>query len=185
VLSLIEEQDRLRIAEQSHNVLLVQASADPDSREVMVILRGQIWAQLRVMRIPEIEIEGYPLEPEAPPVDDQVSIMPLSVVESDEVTVIDGVRVNDLADRLLTSLQRFAQVAHEPIDQYQADEANIVNRWLFRNAGHPSILPLDVERLTDRGYAVSMALKVLSLTEEALESVLVETPAEPENDDPS
>ena len=27
----------------------------------MVILHGQIWAQLRVQRMPEIEIEGYPM----------------------------------------------------------------------------------------------------------------------------
>jgi hypothetical protein len=58
------------------------------------------------------------------------------------------------------------------VDQYRADEANIVNRWLFRNSGHPSIVPLDTERLTDRGYLVSVSLKVLSLTDEALESVI-------------
>jgi DNA polymerase III epsilon subunit family exonuclease len=178
-LSLIEEQDRLRMAEQSHNLLLVQSSADPESREVMVILRGQIWAQVRVMRIPEIEIEGYPVEPEPQPVDDQVTVMGPSRDASDEVTVIDGVRVNDLSDRLLQIMQRYEAAPHRPVDQYVADEANIVNRWLFRNAGHPSILPLDIDRLTDRGYLVTMSLKVLSLTDEALESVMQDTlPAE-------
>jgi len=192
-LSLIEEQDRLRIAEQSHNVLLVQASADPDAREVMVILRGQIWAQLRVMRIPEIEIEGYPEEAVPPPVDDQVSLVkPGAGLPGDEVTVVDGIRVNDLADRLLAVMQRYAGTPYQPVDQYGADQANIVNRWLFRNAGHPSIVPFDLERITDRGYLVSLSLKVLALTEEALESVLPEEPSpapevevEPDEPDPT
>ena len=82
-------------------------------------------------------------------------------------------------------MERYAEARHHPIDHYGADEAGIINRWLFRNSGHPSILPLDMDRITDRGYLVSQSLKVLTLTEEALESVLVETPAEPENDDPS
>lgn len=180
-LSLIEEQDRLRMAEQSHNVLLVQSSADPGSREVMVILKGQVWAQLRVSRIPEFEIEGYPLDGAEPPVDDQVTTTRPGAVASDEVTVIDGVRVNDLSDRLLKVMLRYASSDQQPVDQYRADEANIVNRWLFRNAGHPSILPLDLDRATDRGYLVSMALKVLALTDEALETVMQETlPAEEE-----
>jgi DNA polymerase III epsilon subunit family exonuclease len=177
-LSLIEEQDRLRMAEQSHNLLLVQASADQDAREVMVILKGQIWAQLRVMRIPEIEIEGFPIEPEAPPVEDQVAIIEPSFGGIDEVTVIDGVRVNDLSDRLAGIMQRYESTPHQPIDQYRADEANLVNRWLFRHAGHPSIMPLDMERTADRGYLVSLSLKVLSLTDEALESVMQDSPAE-------
>ena len=75
-LALIEEQDRLRTAEQSHNLLLVQPSADPESREVMVILRGQIWAQVRVARIPEIE-DGRLSARRGAPGDDQVSIMTL------------------------------------------------------------------------------------------------------------
>jgi excinuclease UvrABC nuclease subunit len=172
-LALIEEQDRLRTAEQSHNALLVQASADPDAREVLVILRGQIWAQIRVQRIPEIEIEGYPTE-EAPPVEDQVSVHVPERDAVDEVTVVDGVRVNELSDRLLQVMLRYSAAPHRPVDQYRADEANIVNRWLFRNSGHPSIVPLDTERLTDRGYLVSVSLKVLSLTDEALESVIAD-----------
>ncbi len=188
-LSLIEEQDRLRMAEQSHNVLLVQSSADPDCREVMVILKGQIWAQLRVSRIPEFEVEGLPMEPSEPPVEDRVTAVMPDVTASDEVTVVDGVRVNDLSDRMLNVMRRYASSTYEPVDQYRADEANIVNRWLFRNAGHPSILPLDLDRATDRGYLVSMALKVLALTDDALESVMqeeagpVETELEPRDDD--
>jgi predicted GIY-YIG superfamily endonuclease len=176
-LSLIEEQDRLRIAEQSHNVLLAQASADPDSREVMIILRGQVWAQLRVQRIPEIEIEGYPPEPEVAPRDDQVSVGPPGGRRrGDEVTVVDGVRVNDLADRMLAVMERYVATPHRPVDQYGADQANIVNRWLFGNAGHPSIIPVDLDRATDRGYLVSLSLKVLALTDEALESVIEADP---------
>ena len=171
-LALIEEQDRLRTAEQTHNLLLVQASADPESRELLVILHGQIWAQLRVQRMPEIEFEGYP-DPDTDQLDeDQVSIQLTGRKPSDEVTVVDGLRVNDLSDRLLAVLQRYSDATLQPIDQYRADEASIVNRWLFRNAGHPSIIPLDEDRLVDRGYLVSLALKVLSLTDEALESVI-------------
>ncbi len=189
-LALIEEQDRLRMAEQSHNVLLVQASADPDCREVMVILKGQIWAQLRVDRIPEFEIDGLPPEPAEPPVEDQVTTMTPSPAATDEVTVIDGVRVNDLSDRLAIVMARYAQATYEPVDQDRADEANIVNRWLFRNAGHPSIVPLDLDRSTDRGHLVGVSLKVLALTDEALESVMVEpdpvdAEAEPNGESPN
>jgi hypothetical protein len=170
-LALIEEQDRLRTAEQSHNLLLVQPSADPEAREVLVILRGQIWAQVRVARIPEIEVEGYPLEEETPR-DDQVSIMTPGARPRDEVMVVDSLRVHDLSDRLQPIMERYVEARHHPLDHYGADEAGIINRWLFRNTGHPSILPLDTDRITDRGYLVSQSLKVLALTEEALESVL-------------
>ncbi len=175
-LMLIEEQDRLRTSEQSHNLLLVQPSAEPDSREVMVILRGQVWAQLRVSRMPEIEIEGFPVEEELAADDDQVSVVsPPAPNEMDEVTVMDGVRVTELAERLLPIMRRYTKSSPAPVDQYQADEVHIVNRWLLKNAGHPSILPLDVDQIGDRGYLVGQAVKVLSLTDEALESV---TPTE-------
>ncbi len=184
-LGLIEEQDRLRVAEQSHNLLLVQLSADPDAREVLVILHGQTWAQLRVQRMPEIEIEGFPDEDDPePPDDDLVVIMPVARRAADEVTVMDGARVTDLADRLLPVMQRASSTAMQPLDQYRADEANIVNRWLFRNWGHPAILPLDLDRLTDRGYLVSLAVKVLSLTDEALETVIQETAETDPGDEP-
>jgi hypothetical protein len=178
-LGLIEEQDRLRVAEQSHNLLLVQLSADPEAREVMVILHGQTWAQLRVQRMPEIEIEGFPEEDDPlPPDDDLVVFVPVGRRATDEVTVMDGSRVTDLADRLLPIMERAMSTSMQPLDQYRADAANIVNRWLFRNWGHPAILPLDLDRLTDRGYLVSLAVKVLSLTDEALETV-VQDAAEP------
>jgi DNA polymerase III epsilon subunit family exonuclease len=184
-LALIEEQDRLRTAEQSHNLLLVQPSADPESREVLVILRGQIWAQVRVARIPEIEVDGFPLEEESPR-DDQVSILVPGARPRDEVMVVDSLRVNDLSDRLQPIMERYAEARHYPLDHYGADEAGIINRWLFRNTGHPSILPLDMDRFTDRGYLVSLSLKVLALTEEALESVVsVEPPAAEPEDDPA
>ncbi len=184
-LSLIEEQDRLRTAEHTHNLLLVQASADEDAREVMVILGGRIWAQLRVRRIPEIEIEAMPDDLVPPPVEDEVSIATPGRLPGDEVMVVDGLRVNDLSDRLLPIMERYAASSHAPIDHHGADEANIVNRWLFRNVGHPSIVPLDLERVTDRGYLVSLSLKVLTLTNEALESVISdEPPAEPGDDGP-
>jgi hypothetical protein len=180
-LGLIEEQDRLRVAEQTHNLLLVQLSADPDAREVMVILHGQVWAQLRIQRMPEIEIDGYPDdEPAALPEDDRIVVLPVARPATDEVTVMDGARVTDLADRLLPIMQRAASTALQPLDQYRADEANIVNRWLFRNWGHPAILPLDLDRLTDRGYLVSLSVKALTLTDEALEMVIQE-PAGPDD----
>jgi hypothetical protein len=185
-LSLIEEQDRLRTAEQSHNMLLVQASVDEDAREVMVILGGRIWAQLRVMRIPEIEIEAMPDDLVPQPVEDEVSIATPGRLAGDEVMVVDGLRVNDLSDRLLPIMERFTDSTYAPIDHHAADEANIVNRWLFRNVGHPSIVPLDMERITDRGYLVSISLKVLTLTNEALESVMQDEPvAEEEPDEPA
>jgi CTP:molybdopterin cytidylyltransferase MocA len=70
------------------------------------------------------------------------------------------------------------------VDQFRADEVNIVNRWLFGNAGHPSILPLDLNRAMDRGYLVSVSLKVLALTDAALASVMQDAPAVEDIDPP-
>ena len=47
-LALTASQRRLREATETNWVLLVTAAAQPDHRELMVILRGRLWSQLRV-----------------------------------------------------------------------------------------------------------------------------------------
>lgn len=48
VTAVLEEQARLRNAEELHNLLVVLPSSEPRCREVMVVVRGVRWAQLRV-----------------------------------------------------------------------------------------------------------------------------------------
>ncbi len=50
--------------------------------------------------------------------------------------------VSDLAARLERSWERFQRHGNRPLDHDTVDDANILNRWLYRNAGHPAILPL-------------------------------------------
>jgi hypothetical protein len=47
-LALTASQRRLRESTETNWVLLVTASAQPEHRELMVILRGRLWSQLRV-----------------------------------------------------------------------------------------------------------------------------------------
>jgi hypothetical protein len=47
-LALTASQRRLRESTEANWVLLVTAAAQPDHRELMVILRGRLWSQLRV-----------------------------------------------------------------------------------------------------------------------------------------
>jgi hypothetical protein len=62
-----------------------------------------------------------------------------------------------------------------PIDHTTVDEANILNRWLFRNWGQPAILPIegeppDWEGLASRALALSnddLMREVRSVDEEA------------------
>jgi hypothetical protein len=47
-LNLTASQRRLRESTEANWVLLVTAAAQPEHRELMVILRGRLWSQLRV-----------------------------------------------------------------------------------------------------------------------------------------
>jgi hypothetical protein len=47
-LALTASQRRLRESTEANWVLLVTAAAQPEHRELMVILRGRLWSQLRV-----------------------------------------------------------------------------------------------------------------------------------------
>jgi len=48
----------------------------------------------------------------------------------------------DLAQRLERSWDRLLAAGVPVIDHDSVDDANILNRWLYANAGHPAILPL-------------------------------------------
>src|SRR5690606_29320710 len=62
VQAIEDEQTRIRNAEELHNLLLVLPSVDPGCREVMIVIRGRLWAQLRVDRVPALERTSTSLE---------------------------------------------------------------------------------------------------------------------------
>jgi len=151
-LALIAEQSRLRTAELDHNLLLVQPSADPSCREVMVILRGRIWAQLRV---------GTPRDyGNADPDGDVVLDVSHGAQGSTQYSGSPG---EELARRVGRTLGRYAEDRIEPVDHNLIDETNILNRWLYRQAGHPAILPLDLNLRHNLNHLTALADHVLGL----------------------
>jgi hypothetical protein len=101
-------------------------------REILLVVAGRIWAQLRADR--------------ADPA--------------------------GLAERLAHSWDRVPATGPGPIDHDHVDEANILNRWLYRNAGHPAILPLTRPPTTPDWPTV--AAHALGLTDEELARDVVE-----------
>lgn len=163
VQTIVDEQTRLRNAEELHNLLLVLPSADPACREVMVVIRGRLWAQLRAGRISELEKQG---EVDTTGDDDVVSERPV------EVAAPVSEAIEDLAGRLGRSLQR--AMVSEPMvrDHATVDESNILNRFLFRNAGHPALIPIP---RTDDDVLIadvfSLARQVLSIDDGTLSTL--------------
>ncbi|MFL5760544.1 MAG: exonuclease domain-containing protein [Thermomicrobiales bacterium] len=121
--ALSQAQARLLEAEQSHTLLLVQPSAEPNAREVFLVIRGRLWAQVRADM---------------------------------------GRGPRTLAVRLEASWNRATSSSISPVDYDTIDEANILNRWLFRYAGHPAILAIeppdkpDWKDLSSRAFALSV-----------------------------
>lgn len=74
----------------------------------------------------------------------------------------------DLAERLARSWARFEQGGHALLDHDAVDEANILNRWLYRNAGHPAIFPLGEAADLDPERWLDLARGALALDDEAL-----------------
>ncbi len=67
-----------------------------------------------------------------------------------------------LAERLETSWGRVPPTGLPPVNHNTIDETNILLRWLSRNDGHPSILPLDlsfdqIEWTTLAGTALALS----------------------------
>ncbi|MBA2247972.1 MAG: UvrB/UvrC motif-containing protein [Chloroflexia bacterium] len=162
-LALIAEQSRLRTAELDHNLLLVQPSSDPACREVMVILRGRIWAQLRVDRRRDLK----DVEPGA---DVVLDVSHKRATRSG--AALHESPADDLARRLGRALDRFSDDRIAPVDHNLIDETNILNRWLYRQAGHPAIVPLDLDRRHDPVHLASLADTVLSFEDAVIASDL-------------
>jgi len=166
-LALIAEQARLRSAEAEHTLLLVQPSVDPACRELMAVLHGRVWAQVRVNRVPTME--QRPTAP-ASSLDDMVLDIrdgdaPRTAEAGDDVLTLDQGNLRDVVERLAPVFERFTAARVQPVDHYQVDETNILNRWLFKHHGHPAIIPINLERATDQGYLSSLMLRVLSLSD--------------------
>jgi DNA polymerase III epsilon subunit family exonuclease len=169
-LALIAEQTRLRSAEAEHTLVLVQPSSDSACRELMIVLQGRAWGQVRVNRVTALEQRSLSTPAAA---NDMVIRIGDSTIERGE-TGDDQVRacipgdVSDVADRLRLLFERYTNARVHPVDHYQVDETNILNRWLFKHHGHPAIIPIDLERVADRGYLVSLVTQALSLNDSQL-----------------
>ena len=125
VETVISAQRQWRAWDARHTLLLVLPSAAAGSIEVMMVVRGRQWGQLRVDRRPSPA---------------------------------------DLADRLARSWERYLQAGLPALDHASIDETNILNRWLFRNWGHPAILPFDWDH---PDWSV-LASRALALTDDEL-----------------
>lgn len=169
-LALIAEQARLRTAEAEHTLLLVQPSFDPACRELIIVLHGRVWGQLRVNRVTALEQRRL----SSPAADDDMVIhigdgaIDSGTIEDDQVRAFIPGEVSDVVDRLRLQFGRYAKASMQPVDHYQLDEANILNRWLFKHQGCPAIIPIDLERVAARGYLVSLTVQALSLNDAQL-----------------
>lgn len=163
VQSIVEEQARLRSAEELHNLLLVLPSAEPEHREILVVVRGRLWAQLKTSRVPEIEGAANGVD-----VDDDGVISEMPV----ERHAGAGEQVRDLAERLERSLERARTSPPVMRDHASIDETAILNRFLFRNAGHPALIP--IPRSDDgvlMGDPLAIARQALSLPDDILQTL--------------
>lgn len=166
-LALIAEQARVRTAEAEHTLVLVQPSSDAACRELMIVLQGRAWGQLRVNRVAGLEqrVDSMSIPEDDRVIDIRDGDAPGSLVGDEAIRALDHGDVSDLADRLRLQLERYANTRILPIDHHQVDETNILNRWLFKHHGHPAIIPIDVDRAADRGYLSSVVLRALFLSE--------------------
>ena len=127
---VVKTHRQLREAAETHTLLLVQPSADPACREVLLVASGRLWARFRADR--------------ADPA--------------------------DLAARLDRSWDRLRAGGHRPLDHDSVDDANILNRWLWANTGHPAILP--VSSADPAPAWPGLAARALALTDRDLTSDL-------------
>jgi len=71
-----------------------------------------------------------------------------------------------LAERLQEAWDRHSKENEQSVDYDGVDEANILNRFLYRNAEHPAILPIDRTGAEIDWNAV--ARRALAIDDEAL-----------------
>jgi hypothetical protein len=175
VQTIVEEQTRIRDAENLHNLLLVLPSSDPDCREIMVVVRGRLWAQLRVERVPEIEAAAVDVDPGD---DGVISERPVELAGGAEFAIAE------LAERLERSLVRAKDATDLVRDHETVDESSILNRFLFRNAGHPAAIPIPV---TDDGVLSpdvhALARMALAVSDDVLATLDQRKPGEPDADE--
>ncbi len=125
VEAVVSAQRSHRSAAERHTVVLVLPSVERGAVEILLVIRGRLWSQIRASRA-----EG----------------------------------VHALARRLSRSWERYERVGLPPLDHASIDEANILNRWLARNWGHPAILLISSER-PDWD---DLAARALALSDDAL-----------------
>jgi excinuclease UvrABC nuclease subunit len=141
--ALSQAQARMLEADRVHTLLLVLPSPEAHCREILLVIRGQLWSQVRANRKRGAEA---------------------------------------LALRLGEMWERATEQSVSGIDYDTLDEANILNRWLFRYAGHPAILPItelpDWPRLASQALSLSnseLEFKTREIDAE-VDGVVVEEP---------
>jgi DNA polymerase-3 subunit epsilon len=123
--ALSQAQARLSEADRVHTLLLILPSSEAGSREILLVVRGQLWSQVRANR--------------------KTGAEPLAA------------RLEEMWNR--AAKQPIARIEYDTID-----EANILNRWLFRFAGHPAIL-----RIGETPDWRALSVMALALTDEELD----------------
>jgi hypothetical protein len=126
----------------------------------MLVVRGRLWAQLRVERVPELESIPAGTGPE----EDGVLVeRPVELAGRVEFAIAE------LAARLERPLDRARSARTLVRDHETIDESSILNRFLFRNAGHPALVPIP---LTDDGILApdldALARRALSISDDEL-----------------
>ncbi len=94
--------------------------------------------------------------------------------------------VADLAERLARSLQRVQASPPVMRDHASIDESAILNRFLFRNAGHPALIP--IPRADDGALAVdadALARSVLAVRDDDLATLDARKAGDTEEEQPS
>lgn len=96
----------------------------------------------------------------------------ISELPSDAAVASDS--VSELAARLAGAWARFEAHGLNPLDNYDVDEANILNRWLFHHAEHPGLIRLPTgDDLAPDWLALARQALMLTEAQLAVEDVSV------------
>ncbi|MBA2276516.1 MAG: GIY-YIG nuclease family protein [Chloroflexia bacterium] len=164
VLGIVQYQKRLREATEQHTLLVVLPSADVESREVLFVIGGRMWAQLRVRRAHDLECAVTRDHNDGG--DHLLHQHPTGVTPPTSDLAIADVTgpIGDLAQRLARAWRRHAAATLTPIDHNGVDEANILNRWLLRQCGHPALIECPANGDSEPEWP-ALALRALSLND--------------------
>lgn len=166
-MALIEEQARFRTAAIDHNLILVQPSPRPEMRIMFLVLDGRVWAHFDISRKDELRntVPGRS--------DDDMVIGVRHGSGSDAGPPVnrDGLSDVGVESRILASLDRFRASRACPIDHYAIDEQNILTRWLYQHADHPSLIPIRPDKVTGAEDVATWVEAARAVDEDAIQAL--------------